>query len=573
MLRGGTYRIDYPLGQGGFGITYRAMHVALKQVVAIKEFYPQDDAMREPGGWALRPRENKQATYQRSLSRFLNEGQILAEIIHRNVVRVQDLFEEQGTAYLVMELVPGLTLRDVLKAEPEGRLPVKRVQLVLEQLVEALDQTHAADVLHLDLKPDNILMTPKERVVLIDFGAARQGLRTEGTRAFTLAYAPLEVLSGDAVGKESDIFSLGMILHELLTGKLPPSAFNRIPKDTWEPSGLEEPWNSMLRAALQLHRTNRPVAVRALLDFKARTNPQPPAIATVPTWPQHPTVSHARQPDHLSPSVTLVVAKDRQSRYRTISDAIKAAQPNTRIMVGPGRYNEELVLNKPVVIVGDGPLADIIVESTESNCIQMRTDRAIVRGLTLRGCAGRKDNKFFTVDIPYGQLLIDDCDLTSDTLACLAIYGTNATATIQGCIIHDSQSSGICIWQGGTATIVDCEIFGNALPGVEVRRSGHSVIRHCKIHSGMRSGILVYQNSDALVENCDISNNILAGVEIKQGGSATVRKSKIERNRLQAIWVYEQGKGSIENCDLTGNAGGAWSIDASSLVLRSGNKE
>ncbi|NEP62640.1 MAG: protein kinase, partial [Symploca sp. SIO2G7] len=138
LLQGGTYRIDYALGRGGFGITYRATHQNLEQCVAIKEFYPKEHVMRNITRGITIPENHKEA-YKRGLKRFLREGRILATLNHANVVRVQDLFEEQDTAYLVMELVTGKTLKDELKSQPERRLPIKRVEEVMEQLVAALE--------------------------------------------------------------------------------------------------------------------------------------------------------------------------------------------------------------------------------------------------------------------------------------------------------------------------------------------------------------------------------------------------------------------------------------------------
>ncbi|NEQ65809.1 MAG: serine/threonine protein kinase [Symploca sp. SIO2D2] len=261
LLRGGTYRIDYALGRGGFGITYRATHQNLEQFVAIKEFYPQEHVVRNTITKGLSIPTTQQEAYEKGLQRFLREGRILAKLHHSNVVRVQDLFEEQDTAYLVMELVTGKTLKDELESQPERRLPIKRVEEVMEQLVAALEAIHDKEVYHLDLKPDNVLLNANGRVVLVDFGAARQGLSGRSTRAYTETYAAPEVIAGGNIGPESDIFELGMMLHEMLTGKLPEPALRRLMKDTWEPADLGEPWQSLVMEALRLYPEERPWSV------------------------------------------------------------------------------------------------------------------------------------------------------------------------------------------------------------------------------------------------------------------------------------------------------------------------
>lgn len=263
QLREGTYRIDYPLGRGGFGITYRAFNTLLDKVVAIKEFYPEEQAFRDGATGSLNVPVTHQESYERGLQRFIREGRILAGINHDNVVRVYDLFKERNTTYLVMENINGQTLQDRLKAHPENRLPQKLVGKIIEQLVFALETVHQSNVYHLDLKPDNVLLTPEDRAVLVDFGAARQGFSSHTTQAYTLDYAAPEVIAGEDVGPESDIFELGIMLYEMLTGERPPSALKRLRKDNWEPEEIEDPWRSLVVDALQMRKEDRPNSVLA----------------------------------------------------------------------------------------------------------------------------------------------------------------------------------------------------------------------------------------------------------------------------------------------------------------------
>jgi len=269
LLKGKNYRIDYALGRGGFGITYRAMHVLLERAVAVKEYYPQEYVRRDEKTDSLVVPIDKQDAYHGGLQRFIREGKILCQFRHPNVVQVLDLFEEHHTAYLVMELVQGSSLTQEIAHS--GRLPEARLESLIGQLVEALSAIHAASVCHLDLKPDNVMLLPGDRVVLIDFGTARQGYTSTDTSTFTLEYAAPEVVTGNDVGTESDIFELGMMLHELLTGTRPPSALARLTTEassSWRPR-VAEPWQSLLESALQLRKKDRPSSI---LDWwKSRT--------------------------------------------------------------------------------------------------------------------------------------------------------------------------------------------------------------------------------------------------------------------------------------------------------------
>ena len=277
-----TYRIDYALGRGGFGITYRAFDQNLQKAVAIKEFFPQDYALREQTTGLLKvPSTQKQEAYQRGLERFLREGHLLASLDHPGVVKIFNSFKEKGTAYLVMELVDGITLRDELNRQPGRKLPTERVASIFSELVDALDNVHQQQIYHLDISPDNIMLTKAAgRVILIDFGASRQGLGGLTTQAFKEAYAPPEVFNGEGMGAESDIFELGVMLCELLTGKLPPSAISRLTslitnyQDTWEPPHeLEEPWLGLVSGAIRLKQQERPQHVYDWWRVKSSSKP------------------------------------------------------------------------------------------------------------------------------------------------------------------------------------------------------------------------------------------------------------------------------------------------------------
>ncbi|MCL6472598.1 MAG: protein kinase [Firmicutes bacterium] len=285
MLHNGRYRIESVHGHGGFGVTYRAVHVHLKMPVAIKEFYPQDYLKRDRVSGKVLLADHDKRSYERGIERFLTEGRILARLNHPNIVKVFDYFSENGTAYLVMEFIDGITLKDEMQ-EHGGSLDEKRVRVVFEKLADALEAVHEVGIFHLDLKPSNVLISRDGRVILIDFGSARYRLRSSTTRMFSPEYAAPEVIAGGNVGPESDIFELGMMLYEMLTGELPPGASTRMQEDKWKPEGLEEPWKSLLAASLQIDQSKRPKDVRMLLNiWKAQTAKESAATIKVNSPP------------------------------------------------------------------------------------------------------------------------------------------------------------------------------------------------------------------------------------------------------------------------------------------------
>jgi serine/threonine protein kinase len=266
-LHAQRYCIDYPLGRGGFGITYRAFDSTFDTVVVIKEFFPQEQAMRKGRSGHVAIPTIQLGNYEKALSHFLEEARILRRINKENVVRVFDYFRNHNTAYIVMEMIEGRTLRELLDEQPGRRLPPEQVEKIVEQLVIALDAVHRYGIYHLDISPDNVLQAEDGKIVLIDFGAARRSLLTNETytsrpHQFKLAYAAPEILEGRKVGPRADLFELAVMIFEFLSGTLPPSVVQRVAtRDTWQPSLKDERWQKALTRALQLDPEMRPATV------------------------------------------------------------------------------------------------------------------------------------------------------------------------------------------------------------------------------------------------------------------------------------------------------------------------
>ena len=214
------YRVVSLLGQGGMGAVYRAWDLRLEVPVALKEQLPQ------PGLDAGMLAQLRQ--------QFKQEAVTLARLSHPHLVRVTDFFEERGNAYLVMEFLEGESLAD--RIAREGRLPEAQVLAWAQQLLDALVYCHGQGIVHRDIKPQNILLRPDGRAVLVDFGLVklwnpndpqtRTALRGMGTPE----YAPPEQYGqrGQTTDPRSDLYSLGATLYHALTGQAPPTASDRI---------------------------------------------------------------------------------------------------------------------------------------------------------------------------------------------------------------------------------------------------------------------------------------------------------------------------------------------------------
>ncbi len=249
------YRIETALGQGGMGNVYRAMDTRLDVLVAIKEMIPQSDL------------DAKMLDVLRT--QFRQEAVVLARLKHPNLVRVSDFFEERSNAYLVMDFVEGESLAERIKRD--GQQDEKRVLTWAEQLLDALAYCHTHNIIHRDIKPQNVILCPDGQAVLVDFGLVKlwnpddPQTKTVMRGMGTPEYAPPEQYDAQMghTDPRSDIYSLGATLYHALVGDAPPTATIRIAdperfEHVWQGiEGVSEKTHSGLLKSLELARSQR----------------------------------------------------------------------------------------------------------------------------------------------------------------------------------------------------------------------------------------------------------------------------------------------------------------------------
>lgn len=224
------YRIKKILGQGGFGITYLAHDFNLDEDVAIKEYLPIELAVRENDCSVHPVSENHDKNFKWGLSRFIEEARTLAKFKHPNIVRVRSVFEENNTAYMVMEFEKGDSLQDILSA---GKTLEEAALLkTLIPLMGGLQLVHKAGFIHRDIKPANIFIREDQSPVLLDFGSARAALGEETKTLTSLVspgYAPFEQYysKSDEQGPWTDIYGLAATMYRAITGRAPLDAVDR----------------------------------------------------------------------------------------------------------------------------------------------------------------------------------------------------------------------------------------------------------------------------------------------------------------------------------------------------------
>ena len=236
-LYNNRYVIGTCIGFGGFGITYKAWDNVLETVVAVKEYYPTGLVQRVPGKpqVIIYTGESKEE-YMQGLERFLDEAKNMAKFVDNpNIVHVDAFFEENNTAYLVMEYLPGMTLKSYLKSKG-GRIGCEEVIPIADAVITALKEIHAGGIIHRDISPDNIMLCNDGRIKLLDFGAARfSDADQERTRSIILkpGFAPPEQYQAKSKqGPWTDIYALCATVYRAITGVLPDESVNSVIEDT-----------------------------------------------------------------------------------------------------------------------------------------------------------------------------------------------------------------------------------------------------------------------------------------------------------------------------------------------------
>ena len=228
------YVIAQGIGEGGFGITYVARDSILDTRVAIKEYYPMGMAFRnvDTGGTRIEIIPGMEEQFELGLQRYVNEAKILSELFNLpGIVCVKDFFYENNTAYIVMEYIDGISLKEYLRQNGD-RLSTPQTLAVMDCILSSLSIVHKHGLLHRDISPDNIMISRDGDVKLIDFGAARnfeQNMEQSMTVMLKHGYAPIEQYSRNGQqDKYTDVYSICATMYRMLTGVVPDDAVDRL---------------------------------------------------------------------------------------------------------------------------------------------------------------------------------------------------------------------------------------------------------------------------------------------------------------------------------------------------------
>ncbi|MBQ8463573.1 MAG: FKBP-type peptidyl-prolyl cis-trans isomerase [Prevotella sp.] len=346
ILRG-VYVIEQQLASGGFGNTYKARNVQFDEHYAIKEFFMNgiNDRDQATGLVSVSNAQNRDQ-YDEQLQKFKKEAQRLRRLNNDHIVRVHDLFEENGTAYYAMDFIDGESLSARLKRQ--GPLSEQQVLSVLPQVLDALKTVHEANLWHLDLKPANIMMTREEKALLIDFGASKQmsadggGATSSTSLCYTPGFAPPEQVEQnmDKFGPWTDLYALGATLFNLLTNQKPPASsdINENADEAFLPllQRCSRQMRTYVRWLMQPKRNQRPQSVaeataRMQVLFRMKPEPKPE-----PKPEQKPEQQSVETKLAGQPQPNAVTEEDRESYMKAFFEAAKEGNNRKDAPLSPG---------------------------------------------------------------------------------------------------------------------------------------------------------------------------------------------------------------------------------------------
>lgn len=297
ILCNGKYTIEKKLGEGGFGITYKALQNGLNRTVCIKEYFLAGKCTRASHARTVCVQGISESLFEKYRQSFVKEAKMLAALHHPNIVEVIDVFDENNTSYMVMSFIEGRTLQSVvtsrihLSADTNtitgnlqkacGGLPYPEAVNYIAQIADAVGYIHNNHILHRDIKPDNIMITADYKAILIDFGSARefeQDKTQVHTSMLTHGYAPTEQYTANSrKGSYTDIYAIGATMYFVLTGQVPLEAAARLTEPMPNPKELvpdiPDEANRTILKAMQLKAENRHQTVQEFMDDLRNVRP------------------------------------------------------------------------------------------------------------------------------------------------------------------------------------------------------------------------------------------------------------------------------------------------------------
>ena len=589
-----AYLLEEPVGQGGFGITYRAVDLEHSQEVAVKEFFPRDLVVRRADLSVHARDDTDEDTLRWGVDSFLQEAKLLSRCDHPNIVRFGDRFEALGTGFFVMDYVHGSPLSVVLRDYPEGVGSATLIAFALP-LVDAVEHMHGLGIAHRDIKPQNILVTEEGRPVFVDFGSARElkaGMAHGFTAIASSYYSPPEQYRRSRrQGFVSDIYSFAATLYHARLGRPPQEAMSRGEEDKIKPllPDAEEEADRRLFAAidagLALDPGDRPASAAAFRDLllgreAAQTaGTSRDAGAPVADEPQATKREEIRGgAERTSPGLDLpppVPPRRRESVQRRALERslLAAAVVGVIVLVVLGRG----LAGDPAELVG---LLEPSGAGREDGAVHVALDgsgefSSVIEALAGRNGAGRIRVGRGTYEAPgrvTGSVVIEGTGLSPGEVVIRNRSGETCLLVDAGELALEnlslvSEAGGSCIkLTGGEARLSNLRIAARQGAGVEVA-GGSLVMDGVAIERARTFGMTVRGPGQAVVRGSRFGPIDGTGVRVLQGGTLELRDSRIAAAQNVGLLLAGSSSATLTNARIDGAGESAVRVIGSTLEM------
>ncbi len=533
-------------------------------------------------------------------ARFEREARAAALLNHPHIVTVYEFGEDEGLHYLAMEYVHGEELERLIH---EKMAPKAELLEILAQVCDGLAYAHEHGVIHRDIKPANILVNrhgKRPRAKLMDFGVAQMGpsgLTQAGTWMGTVSYMAPEYLDTGKATQASDIFALGVILYEILTGGRKPFVgdtttlvLNRIllhPPDPIFPSDVKDVSTQLLK-----------VVERSLAKAPEDRYPDAEALSTaIREALKGPLEAASVLPIHPKKEIAgqrIRVGKGGPGNCLSLKVALRQAVHGTEIVLLPGIYRESVVVDKEVTILAQGEPGEVVIEGVAGPALVIQSRGVSLRGLTLQaptgsaalrisGGAPRIETCLLKAGASCAELdgtgtspVFRDCTFQAEgpvglqaaagTLARIeggriqgflragVDVGAGAQVTLQGVMLGPGEGVALKVRNRGQATLDGCILSAEA-GSVEVEEDARVQLSHCRLMDSRFAGLLALEHSQAVLESCDIGNHVCAGVHVLAGANVVLRQCRLMGNAGFGVSIMDRGLATMEGCLVQANGG------------------
>lgn len=325
IIRSGTYRVERALSSGGFGNTYVVRNVAFDEIFAMKEFFMKGINVRNGDTVTVSQTDNYDV-YETQRKKFREEAQCLRKLKNDHIVKVYDMFEENGTEYYVMDFIDGQSAAQLM-ASRHAPLTEQETRKIMMQVLDALKTVHAQQVWHLDIKPANIMLDKHGRAYLIDFGASKQIKNTDKMTTtptgYTQRFAPTEQVEQEIekFGPWTDFYALGATLYNLQTGERPPASTDIAEGGAFNfPTQMSDQMKRLIEWMMSPKRSQRPQSVSEVEQFLGGTDVSDVDVENVASQDTVLSAVHKSVQDTVSSEETMI---DRQLSSKKKGNNIK----------------------------------------------------------------------------------------------------------------------------------------------------------------------------------------------------------------------------------------------------------